>query len=204
MQWNVTFLTVFGTLALVVAATTVVWGRKIKNSNHAGDREDSIRFYSASLQTLGIVLWPLVFNAVIGLKQIATQPAYMFGLLWPMVILLAQLKADRVDLNHQNQPIVPSAYKDTGMILSVVLPMSGLLISAWPDEQKKNRQNVTRILMFAIMMSIAFILPLGNLSGDDHEPSDAATLVQTSQRVFLNYSIGFIILALTAFLGGGQ
>ncbi len=196
---NALFLTLTGTV--VVAG---LWGGRAIRTNHANDREDQIRYYSSLISTLGVVAWPLVFNHFVGFQQMLKQPATLFGLLWPMAILLTQLKSDRVDLTDDHLPIVPSTYKDTGIIISVVLSLATLLISAWPTEAKGNKQAVIKMLMYAVMLSIAFILPLGDLTGDDHEPSTASTVLQSSQRVFLNYALGFVILAVAIFLTGPQ
>jgi len=192
------------TLVVIVVWGAVVWERKYMVNERLEDREDKIRFYAATVQLLGIVLWPIIWNATVGFRHLNKQPAIIFGLLWPMVVLLVQLQSDQIDVNDDHRPIVPSSYKDTGLILTVVFSLSTLLMSTQGDAHAQNRKKMTHLLMFAIMLSMAFMLPLGNMTGEEHENTTPSMILQASQRVFLNYAIGFVISAITLFLGGGS
>ena len=195
---RVVYVTVLVVLVGAVIVAAYIWGKDLQSANKADDREDKVRFYSATVNVIGILLWPLIWTMVIGFDRAKKQPATLFGLVWPIVVTLVQLQSDQIDTSPDYRPIVPSSYKDTSIIITVTFSLATLLISSFPDSTG-NRRKVTQLLMFAIILAVSFMLPLGNLTGEDHE-GNTGTILQATQRVLLNYAMGFVISAITIFL----
>lgn len=186
--------------SIILVACFVIWKKRYSQYNRNIDKEDNIRFYSSSILTLGLVLYPLIFNLTVGTKLFKSKPAIIFGLIWPMIIMLAYLKSDQVEMDTGGtEPLPVSSYKDTGILLTTVLSLGAILISM-PEGAGGERKMIIQLLMYAAMLGMAFVLPIGNLTGEQTEGSNAAVIAQTSQRVFMAYAIGFIIVSLIIFI----
>ncbi len=61
----------------------------------------------------------------------------------------------------------------------------------------KAAKHATPGLMWALLLAITFVIPTSGL----HLPPRANIVMQSAQKVFLWYAIGFVILAITTTVG---
>ena len=61
------------------------------NADHYLSTRRSTQINIATTQAVGIVLWPCIWNALIGFDMLSSVPLAALGLAWPIVLLLLDL-----------------------------------------------------------------------------------------------------------------
>ena len=76
-------------LFLVVSAQTV-W--VLKSPRGSADRQDEdMRVIYNGVLASSVLLWPVIFDATIGLSQLFAKPKLLVGFFWPIVLGLTEL-----------------------------------------------------------------------------------------------------------------
>jgi len=163
----------------------------IKDPRGSRDRqEEEIRLIFNAVLTVGVLWWPLVWDATIGLDKLIEQPRLLPGFLWVPVLTMMELqyvskfsaatgKAGRASALFQHSDL----NADTSSIISAAFAMGSLFFSS-----TKN-YTATHIIMYALVFCLAFVVPTLQVPPETKE----AVMWRSVQHLILNYSIGFII-----------
>ncbi len=142
-----------------------------------------------SVLAAGALLWPVAFDAIVGYDKIGTLPTIGLGFCIPLVLGMFNLAGPRsvhcdkatndADRRVEAQSIIQAAFA------------AGILLFNSSDGFLQQRG--IRIIMFAILMCVAAVIPQGILGNGI---SGERIVLQAAQRVTLNWSIGLIVVGM--------
>ena len=153
--------------------------------------DEVMRYYVNAVLALGLLLWPLIWDAAVGggLARLATQPKLFLALLWPLVMVLVDLQYVRNRsqdaLFFESLHRVGYLQSDANTIITAAFAIGTLITSV----HKQNKGEGVRVVMYALLLCVAFVIP----TSDVPVTSRAALIVRSGQKVCLNYAIGFVI-----------
>jgi hypothetical protein len=163
----------------------------LKDPRGSRDREEEeIRLVFNAVLTVGVLWWPIVWDATIGLHRLIEEPRLLLGFIWVPVLTMLELqyvsqfsaatgKAGRASALFQHSDL----NSDTSAIISAAFAMGSLLYSS-----SKN-YTATHIIMYALVFCLAFVVPTLQVPPE----TKAAVMWRSVQKLILNYAIGFII-----------
>lgn len=186
-----TVTTSLGLMALLTALFGYLqWHKQTTNENEA-QRGDRLRLANATVNMIGLLLWPVFWDISVGLPVLCSSPMLIIAFLWPFLVTFVQLKHEHYRTTEEGDVILPPVNVDSGVIVSIIFAMATLLVTI-----PKTSATSQSLLMYSLLLCVIFVVPLGHL-----EPSSgSADVIQATQRVCLNYSIGFIIAAIVMYL----
>lgn len=179
-------------LCLIIAMGVILYANtSIKSANNGLIREDEeIRLSQNAMLTVGFVIWPPIWDAIIGYDKLIENPRMIAGFMWPLVLCLFDMQyvkdfrsgssADKISSAEFDQKNLSS---DTQAIISVAFAMGSLYFSS-----SKNA-NTTHLIMLALVFCLAIVLP--NLQAPAE--SKESVLWRSAQRIGLNFAVGFSI-----------
>lgn len=165
--------------------------RLLKDPRGSRDREEEeTRLVFNAVLTVGVLWWPIVWDATIGLHRLIEEPRLLLGFIWVPVLTMLELqyvsqfsaatgKAGRASALFQHSDL----NSDTSAIISAAFAMGSLLYSS-----SKN-YTATHIIMYALVFCLAFVVPTLQVPPE----TKAAVMWRSVQKLILNYAIGFII-----------
>lgn len=153
--------------------------------------DEVMRYYVNAVLALGLLLWPLIWDAAVGggLVRLARQPKLFLALLWPLVMVLADMQYVRN--RSQDALFFESLHRigylqsDANTIITAAFAMGTLITSM----HKQHKGEGVRVVMYALLLCVAFVIP----TSDVPVTSRAALIIRSGQKVCLNYAIGFVI-----------
>lgn len=171
---------------VAVACFTVFKMRGNPSKRPTDDEDENTRYLYNSVLLGGILLWPLIFDLCVGLKNLIHQPRILFGFFWmPLIVTLdmvfVEINNSKGDFMHHELS------RDTSTIISAAFAMGSLFYAS-----QKNYSS-THIIMYALLLCIAFIVPTISVPTNTKQ----AALVRSIQKVALNYAIGFVICGIS-------
>jgi hypothetical protein len=174
---------------------TTVW--MLKDPKGSSDKHDEhMRLIYNAVLASSVLMWPIVFDLTIGLRQLFENPKLIIGFFWPILISMTELnyvscfattttgKSNKVSAMFQQSDL----NADTGAIISAAFAMGSLLLGS-----RKN-PTVNYIIMYALLFCVAFVVPTLQLPPDTKE----SIMWRAIQKVFLNYAIGFTISGISS------
>lgn len=154
----------------------------VKLSEASAYREKS-HIVSASIYSLALLVWPLVWYEALG-TQVISNKFSIVSLLWPIIILgfdVAMLKSN----NDEVQSKKGILNIDSNTICSLTFALAGILASQFPDK----KVCCSKLFMYAIIGCLVFILPFSHSSSSSME----VVGLECFQRVCLTFSTSFLI-----------
>lgn len=151
----------------------------------AATRAD-IQMAQSTVATSGLLLWPVIFDAMLGYDEIRRSPHAALGFLLPFLFLtmnntFALQRAEETsaasDLEADRQ-----LTGDASVMASVAFAVSNLAIHM-------RLQQGTRAILFALMGVLSFVVPNPMLPPN----SRSRSAVQALQQVALTYALGLIV-----------
>lgn len=144
----------------------------------------------ATVQTLGMVLWPLTWEALIGTETLSTMPVVAVGLVWPLVLLLLDLTwIAHQTASHEGVNKKTVFHFDSGAVQGLAFGIGGLLVS---NLGARFAKSVSPVFSVCVLVCIAVLLPSPGVQ--------ASTLnsitIGSIQKVALTYCIGLLISTL--------
>jgi hypothetical protein len=191
-------------LNVVLAATavgTVAYAlREFENIGEARDPElrgEKMRLIGAAVSAAAVLLWPVVWDTLVGYAVVTHHPLTLFGFLWPTVMNLLNLshiasaQSNRVQ-NVYNSGTITS---NVNTLVGTAFAVGGLLFSQGDPTIAKA---TSPLIMYALLLLIAFIVPIPNLNPNEY----LGFLAAAAQRAFFNYAMGFIICGISINISG--
>lgn len=143
-----------------------------------------------------ILLWPVMFSAVIQFHFLHQMPALWLSLVWPLVMLL-------INLAHTDQPRDRRMHDKTNQQIDVnavtgfCFAVGGMVSS---QLGKQAMLSVSTIFTTAFLLCLAFVLPTPEI------PMQTVlfVVVETIQQSFLQWAIALLIAGIVFNLSVGR
>jgi hypothetical protein len=171
-------------------------------SNFVKSRADEDEAIFSQVITIGSLLWPFIWYCTVGFSALQSCPILFFPFLWPIVLGIFQLYdffhercEDVQDHQQQRIAVIGGIQLDTGTVVSYAFASASLF---WAAGNRQNLLPSIRILVLALVICIGFIVPTNNFIDNNQRYT---SYVRAAQRVFVNYSMAFIMTALVILLG---
>jgi len=187
---------------ILLALGILVYSRYIFSSQsfHVMDRGDDDQLIGSSVLAAGILLWPVIWDAVVGYDKLFSCSPLYIAFAWPIVLLLFQMydshcdyQEDIENVQNQRHDIIKAVQSDSGTIISVAFAMGTIFLVMSRLGNEKILYESVRIVIVALIMCIAFIMPTANFMDNSHRYT---VYIRYSQRVFINYVVGLVVAAL--------
>jgi hypothetical protein len=195
-------------LALGIAVLVFPGNLFSRHSRHLGQRGDDDTVVHYSVLLAGMFLWPVIWDLALGYEILSKNKALWFAFLWPMVLCLFQMydyswdtQEDVETVENQRQTTILGVKADSGTIISIAFAMGTifLVMSRVGDEQALAQ--AAKLAMIALLICIALIVPTAQYMDNNQKYT---VFVRKAQRVFVNYSTGFIMAALLIVFTSGK
>lgn len=191
MVFKVTFLAVVLIVAVtavgMVAMTTVILYTGPEETD-----EQSLRAQVMTIMSVGAVLWPLLWYYSIGrivLSDGSVLP--LAGAVWPSLMLLIDVRGlRRKDISSSNN-LVGSLQDDANSLIGTAFAF-GMLMVAYYAKSNKEMYSAMLLVLFSLVICIAFVVPQPIESKDSREAFFWASV----QRTVFAYAVGYLLTAL--------
>lgn len=190
---------------LALLGTTIIIGiyairefNLIMSDSDPEIKREKMRLIGATVSTVGILLWPVVWDTLIGYSIITHHPLTLFGFLWPMVMNMLDLTAAATSSNAVDAEKVygiGEITSDSNTLVGIAFAIGSFLSS---QTNAKLVNATIPLLMYALLLLIAFIVPTPSLDPNDY----TGFAVGTIQRTFFNYAMGFVITGISINVSG--
>lgn len=179
---------VFSAIAVVILSSIYNFQKLIKDNDPA-IREEKYKIIINTVGAISIMLWPVIWNATIGFNTMTYHPITIFAFFWPMVMNLLDIIFVTKSPNFENSRKVlthKTVQDDSAALISIAFAIGTLLATQGLSRMSKA---TAPILMYALLLLIAFIIPTPSLDEDSY----TGFAINSIQRSFFDYAIGFII-----------
>lgn len=158
--------------------------------------DEKMRIYLSATLTSGILLWPVFWNLAVrsldgqsGGDRMASSPRLLLGFVWPLLMLM-------VDLQHSRRRCKDGTFfeslqrmgylkSDANTVITAAFAVGTLLVSLKRHSSSKG----ANLIMYAVMLCVAFVMPTSEVPAT----SRLSILIRASQKVCLNYAVGFVL-----------
>lgn len=189
--------------ALVATAlgVTIYAGKSfddIADDDDPAIRREKMRLLGAGVSTVGVLLWPVLWDALAGYAIVAHHPLTLFGFAWPILMSmldLSYLAANKNSLQAQRVFGLGEISSDANTLVGVAFAVGSLLVS---QGNTRLADATIPLLMYALLLLIAFIVPIPTLDPDDYSGFATGAI----QRTFFNYAMGFVIAGISTNIAG--
>lgn len=167
-----------------------------KETNNKMVQEEKLRIIASGIQLIGILLWPIIWDVIIGYHVFFENPFVIFGFIWPMVMTLIDLSvSSKPFFRQQAQGIFGfgDIKSDTLALVTIIFAIGSLLLARPNIPVRKEHINM---LFYGLLISIAFIIPVPAVN----KTSSAGFGIEISQRTFFNFAMGFVITSILMLL----
>nr|UDO47825.1 hypothetical protein [Pandoravirus massiliensis] len=161
-------------------------------------RREKMRLLGAGVSTVGVLVWPVLWDALAGYAIVAHHPLTLFGFAWPILMSmldLSYLAANKNSLQAQRVFGLGEISSDANTLVGVAFAVGSLLVS---QGNTRLADATIPLLMYALLLLIAFIVPIPTLDPDDYSGFATGAI----QRTFFNYAMGFVIAGISTNIAG--
>lgn len=178
---------------LMVLLTTVWILRDPKGSQ---DRhEEEIRLLYNCVLAVGVLAWPIVFDATIGLHKLTTDPRLLLGFFWPIALNITEMNyVSKFSTSTGAHGRASAMFQhadlnaDTSAIISAAFAMGSLIMN------RKGTYATSHIIMYALVFCLAFVVPTLQVPPETKE----SVLFRSAQKVVTTYAIGFTVCGISS------
>ncbi|AVK75814.1 hypothetical protein pneo_cds_207 [Pandoravirus neocaledonia] len=192
----------FNTALIATAVGATIYAGKSFDDITADDdpaiRREKMRLLGAAVSTVGVLVWPVLWDALAGYAIVAHHPLTLFGFAWPILMSmldLSYLAANKNSLQAQRVFGLGEISSDANTLVGVAFAVGSLLVS---QGNTRLADATIPLLMYALLLLIAFIVPIPTLDPDDYSGFATGAI----QRTFFNYAMGFVIAGISTNIAG--
>lgn len=192
----------FNTALIAAAVGVTIYAGKsfddIRGDDDPAIRREKMRLLGAGVSTVGVLLWPVLWDALAGYAIVAHHPLTLFGFAWPIIMSmldLSYLAADKNSVQAQRVFGLGEVSSDANTLVGVAFAVGSLLVS---QGNTRLADATIPLLMYALLLLIAFIVPIPTLDPDDYSGFATGAI----QRTFFNYAMGFVIAGISTNIAG--
>ena len=172
-------------LAVLVALALFAGGAVAARTRPAYAR----RVYAATTYAAVLLLWPLLFDCLVGVRLIAQMPLLAIALLWPYALIglnIAHAHRARDTRVHARSHV----QMDASQVTSLGLAVGGAVAS---QLGKQTAQCTSAIFTTAIGCCLAFVLPHPEIPEDYH----LAVVIESLQQAALHIAVALLLAGIT-------
>lgn len=145
------------------------------------------RAISNGILTAGALMWPVLFDALFGYETLAHKPAAAIGLAVPLLLTTLQLGSSKSFDDDAGSPD-DQRRAEAQIVVSAALSVGILMLNR---SRTSDTQEGLEAILMAVVLAVAVIIPSASLGQKKH---GTKLVVQSGQRVALNYAIGLVVL----------
>jgi len=158
-------------------------------SNGLAHRE-YLRFLLIGISGLMGIMWIVVWASTVGFEALVREPLCSLGLIWPPLLSFF----DVIYLSNDHESASPGSTLGATRLQSLASTVIGIAFAvgsllASPRFNSDFARSTTPLLVYSILLLIAFLIPVPALDLDD----DIALIIGVIQRNCFNYAIGFLL-----------
>ena len=177
-------------IALVIAVTIV-------RTAGRDDRfqKEKARIIATSVYASLLMLWPVVVDVLVGWGAIKEYKYLMIGFVWTSLLLLYEMTINMKE-HESSKSEAGIRSQSTRQFASITIGAAwavGSLLAAIGSDGRFQKEGA-KLLLLSLVLSISYIVPL---VGDMDPRSATGTILRSSQRSILHYSVGLFILGIT-------
>jgi len=201
----------FAIVSVVVTATLasiamVVMTSVLLRTGPEETDEQKLRAQVMTIMSVGATIWPLLWYFSIGRIVLADGSLLpLAGSVWPSIMLLVDVRGLRKkDISSSNN-LVGSLQDDANSLIGTAFAF-GMLMVAYYAKSHKEMYSAMLLVLFSLVICIAFVVPQPIESKDSNEAFFWASV----QRTVFAYAVGYLLTALflviqlgAAKMGGG-
>ena len=135
-------------------------------------KQEKMRIIASGVSSIGILLWPVLWDTLAGYSLLVHHPLTMFGFVWPMVVSTIDLTyafAAKNAVAAERVFGIGQLSSDANTLVGVAFAVGSLLAS----QSNAVADATVPLLMYALVLLIAFIIPTPSL-----DPNGPAHLLQ--------------------------
>ncbi|AVK76880.1 hypothetical protein pmac_cds_192 [Pandoravirus macleodensis] len=192
----------FNTALIATAVGVTLYAGKsfddITTDDDPAIRREKMRLLGAGVSTVGVLVWPVLWDALAGYAIVAHHPLTLFGFAWPILMSmldLSYLAANKNSIQAQRVFGLGEISSDANTLVGVAFAVGSLLVS---QGNTRLADATIPLLMYALLLLIAFIVPIPTLDPDDYSGFATGAI----QRTFFNYAMGFVIAGISTNIAG--
>jgi hypothetical protein len=171
-------------------AGVVVYARALINSDHMLSSKRIAQVNIATVQTLGILAWPFVWDGLIGVSVLTETPAAAVGLAWPAALLgMDLLWIAHQTIEHEGVSKKTVFHFDSSTITTLAFAVAGVLAT---NVGAKFARSMAPTFSACVLICVMLLLPTPGLQAN----TAVAVTVQAVQKVLLTFCIGLIVTSL--------
>ena len=188
---------------LFVVVDTITCLQAEPHSRHMVLTDERMRLYISSTLTVGMLVWPILWNIAAatgggggrlgGGDRLSLAPRLAFGFFWPLLMLLVDLQHTR---RRRKDPTFFESLQrigylksDANTIITTAFAIGTLLVSM----KRHGKAQGANLVMYALLLCVAFVMP----TSDVPATSRLSILIRSSQKVCLNWAIGFVLAGIS-------
>lgn len=178
--------------AVALTAYSIYEFRDIRGDSNPEVMNEKMKILGSTVSLIGVLLWPVVWNYLVGYSVIVHRPLTLFGFLWPMVINILDLISINGRDSSETKKVfgMGSITADANTLVGVAFAI-GSLLSSQSDTKLANA--TIPLIMYSLLLMIAFIVPTPSLDPNSYEGFTTGGI----QRVFFNYAMGLVITGIS-------
>ena len=158
-------------------------------------QKEKARLVASSVYASLLMLWPVVVDVLVGWNAVKEYKYLMIGFVWTSCLLLYEMTINMKE--HESSKTEASIRsQSTRQFASITIGAAwavGSLLAAIGGGGGSHKQGA-KLLLLSLVLSISYIVPL---VGDMDPRSVTGTVLRSSQRSILHYSVGLFILGIT-------
>lgn len=187
---NVIYTSVLVTLATMVAVVTVVHAQR-GDARHLQEKGQTV---ATGVSTVALLLWPLVFNALVGFNTLKTSPVLLIAYLWTVALIAWEILTSNRDWEtpEEADQRSSSTKMNANVLIGAAWAVGSLLTVV--SRSSKQSEHGARILLVALVLCVAFVIPM---MVDIDLRSPVAKTMRGLQRTALQYSVGLFVAGIT-------
>ena len=165
--------------------------RYLINDDHYLSTTRLAQINIATVQSMGLMLWPLVWGALIGTDALREMPVAAIGLAWPFVLIFLDLLwISHQTPEHEGVNKKTVFHFDSGAVQGLAFGIGGLLVS---NLGARFAKSVSPIFSVCILVCIAVLMPSPGVQASTLN----AITISSIQKVALTFCIGLLISTLS-------
>lgn len=170
-------------IAVVLLALAIVAGSRAADTIRGASY--TRRVYATTTYVCVLLLWPIVWNCLVGFQTIRHIPLLLLSFLWPYVLIGLNVKhAHRtrdVAMHHRS-----TISMDVSALAGFTFAMGGLIASQWG---KQTSICTSAIFSTGFLCVLAVVLPNLEIPSD----YNLSVVIESLQQTMLHYAIALLL-----------
>ena len=181
--------TIITGVMVLSAACVLILSARQKGAGDDRYRREKARIVVAGVYAAGLLLWPVICSTIIGWDKIKAHPILGIAFAWTVGAFAWELFANMgEETDHEAMRATGDTRTNANVIIGAAWAVGSLLAVVRATGSQSS--DGARILLMALVLCIAFVIPLPI---DENPRTIRSRVVRSSQRSVLYYAVGLFI-----------